>query len=54
MRHIGIASSVIAELWALKDGLRLASQLGISHILVELDDAKTVVDLLHSTKASIN
>ena len=54
MRHIRIAFSVTAELWALMDGLRLASQLDISHILVELDDAKTVVDLLHSTKASIN
>ena len=30
MRHIGFASSIIAEFWALKDGLLLASQLGIS------------------------
>ena len=53
MRHIGIASSVIVELWALKDGLWLASQLGISQILVELD-AKIVVDLMQSKKTSIN
>ena len=33
MRHIGFASSVTAELWALKDGLQLAFQLSISHIL---------------------
>ena len=52
-KKFGIASSVTAELWALKDGLQLAFQLGISHILVELD-AKIVVDLLHSSKAPIN
>ena len=37
MRHIGFASSIIAEFWALKDGLLLTSQLGISKLLVELD-----------------
>ena len=30
MRHIGFASNIIAEFWVLKDGLLLASQLGIS------------------------
>ena len=49
MRHIGFASSIIAEFWALKDGLLLASQLGISKLLVELD-AQTVVNLLHSSR----
>ena len=49
MRHIGFASSMIAEFWVLKDGLLLVSQLGISKLLVELD-AQTMVNLLHSSK----
>ena len=49
MRHIGFASSIIAEFWVLKDGLLLVSQLGISKLLVELD-AQTIVNLLHSSK----
>ena len=41
----------IAEFWALWDGLILASQLGITQLLVELD-AKVVVDLVLSRKPS--
>ena len=53
MRHIGFASSITVKFWALKDGLLLASQLGISQLLVELD-AKVVVELLQSSKSSNN
>ena len=53
MRHIGFASSIIAKFWALKDGLLLASQLGISQLLVELD-AQNVVNLLHSSRSYNN
>ena len=53
MRHIGFASSITAEFWALKDRLLLASQLGITQLLVELD-AKVVVDLMRSSKFSNN
>ena len=53
MRNIGFASNIIAEFWALKDGLMLASQLGITQLLVELD-AKVVVDLMLSSKSSNN
>ena len=49
MRHIGISKSIIAEFWALRDGVMLASQLGITHLVVELD-AKVVVDLILSRK----
>ena len=49
MRYIGITTSIIAEFWALRDGLTLASQLGITHLAVELD-AKVVVDLILSRK----
>ena len=45
MRKIGMATSVEAEFWALRDGLTLASQMGINNIVVELD-AKVVIDLV--------
>ena len=53
MRHIGISTSIIAEFWALRDGLMFASQLGITHLAVELD-AKVVVDLILSIKTPNN
>ena len=53
MRHIGFTSNIVAEFWALKDGLMLASQLDITQLLVELD-AKVVVDLILSSKSSTN
>ena len=37
----------MVEFWALRDGLQLASQMGISHLEVELD-AKVVVNLVLS------
>ena len=48
MRKIGMATSVEAEFWALRDGLILASQMGINNIVVELD-AKVVIDLVCAT-----
>ncbi|XP_075649790.1 putative ribonuclease H protein At1g65750 isoform X3 [Castanea sativa] len=53
MRYIGISTSIIAEFWALRDGLTLASQLGITHLAVELD-AKVIGDLVLSRKTSNN
>ena len=47
-----MATNITAEFWALRDGLILASQLGITQLLVELD-AK-VVDLVLSRKSSNN
>ncbi|XP_050263839.1 uncharacterized protein LOC126708061 [Quercus robur] len=46
-RSLGITYGVMAELWALKDGLRLASQLRIADICVELD-AELIVLLLNN------
>ena len=40
-------SSIIAELWALRDGLKLADHMGIRQLEVELD-AKVIVGLLKS------
>jgi len=45
-RAIGYATSVLAEWWALRDGLILAIQLGITHLDVELD-AKVIVEMLN-------
>ena len=42
-------TSINAEFWAFRDGLRLASQMGITHLAVELD-AKVIVDLVLSRK----
>ena len=46
-RSIGFTSSIMVELWALRDGLRLDSQLGIQNLEVEMD-AKVIVDLINS------
>ena len=51
VRNIGVATSIIAEFWALRDGLILASQLGITQLIVELD-TKVIVDLVLSINAS--
>ena len=48
-RAIGFTTSIITELWALRDGLNLAIQLGIQQLEFELD-AKVIVDLLKSNK----
>lgn len=46
-RCMGNTTSVMAEFYALRDGLQLASQMGISCLEVELD-AKIVVNLVLS------
>ena len=47
-RSIGYTTSVLAEWWALRDGLILAIQLGINQLEVELD-AKVIVELLNGS-----
>lgn len=44
-RAIGITTSVAAELWALRDGIRLCFALKLPAVIIELD-SKLVVDLL--------
>lgn len=51
MRNIGVATTITAEFWALRDGLVLASQLGVTQLLVELN-AKIIVDLVLSRKTT--
>ena len=41
---------MVAEFWALRDGLILASQLDIQHLKIELD-AKVVVYLINSSNS---
>lgn len=45
MRNIGITSSYIAELWALRDRLLLCINRNFNAIEVELD-AKSIIDVL--------
>ena len=52
-RSVGRATSVIAELWALRDGLKLAVQLGIGCLEVELD-AKVIVEMLNNADSANN
>ena len=52
-RSVGHATSVIAELWDLRDGLKLAAQLGIGCLEVELD-AKIIVEMLNNAESSNN
>ena len=44
-------TNVIAEFWALRDGLTMAAQLGITLLEIEMD-AKIVVDLVLSNSNS--
>ena len=50
-RYIGYTTSIIAEFWALRDGLKLAIQLGVKNLEVELD-AKVIIDLINSRNSS--
>ena len=50
-RSIGVTTSVMAELWALRDGLYLTFQLGINILEIELD-AKEIVEMINSTDCS--
>ena len=47
MRKLGNMSSIVAKLWALKDGLNVAKQLGIENICIEMD-AVFIVHLVSS------
>ena len=50
-RAIGFTTSIIAEFWALRDGLLLADQIGVQNLVIELD-AKVVVELVQSNTTS--
>ena len=51
-RALGTTNSFITELWALRDGLIIAKELGLCNLIVELD-ASSVVQLLSSNKPNL-
>ena len=51
-RAMGTTNSFTAELWALRDGLIIAKDLGLCNLIVELD-ASSVVQLLSSDKPNL-
>ena len=51
LRRIGKVSSLEAELWAIRDGLTLCTQLQTQELLIELD-AKAVISLVTCNKES--
>ena len=42
-RGIGYTNSTLAELWALRDGLLLAKEMRIQHLIIELDASSVVI-----------
>ena len=52
-RKIGIVTSLLAELWAIRDGLMLCIDCNLTMVEVELD-AKTIVHLLANPLYSNN
>lgn len=46
LRHIGTTNSFVAELWGLRDGLMLCSNLNIPFLIVELDIAHDINALI--------
>ena len=50
-RNIGTASSLMAELWAIRDGLMLCVGKNMAMVEIELD-AKAVVDMLRNPQYS--
>ena len=52
-RAIGIKTSVVAELWALQDGIRFRIALKLPAVEIELD-AKVVIDLVNKDSNNLN
>ncbi|KAK7858798.1 putative ribonuclease h protein [Quercus suber] len=52
-RTIGVTTSVAAELWALRDGIRLCIALKLPAVEIELD-AKVMADLVSSNSSKLN
>ena len=48
-RPLGQTNSCMAELWALRDGLMLAKELGLNNLIIELDALSVVLLMNNST-----
>ena len=51
-RSVGYTTSIVAELWALRDGINMCIDLRLATMIIELD-AKLVVDLLQKDAWSL-
>ena len=51
-RGLGFTNSALAELWALRDGLLLAKEMGIQQLVVELD-ALSIVILMNNESENL-
>ena len=49
-RGLGFTSSALAELWALRDGLLLAKEMGIQQLIIELDALSIVILMNNETE----
>ena len=49
-RGLGFTNSALAEIWALRDGLLLAKEMGIQQLIVELDALSIVVLMNNETE----
>ena len=50
-RQIGHTTNFLAELWALRDGFIMCSELHINDLEIDLD-AKVIADLMNSLRSS--
>ena len=51
-RALGTTNSFIAELWALRNGLIIAKDLGLNNLIVELD-ALSVVHMINNNTSNL-
>ena len=51
-RALGNTNNIVAELWALRDGLNLARELGLNNLIIELD-ALSVVILMNNDSENL-
>ena len=51
-RPLGSSNSCMAELWALRDGLLLAKEMGLNNLIIEMD-ALSVVLLMNNNSANL-
>ena len=49
-RGLGFTNSILVELWALRDGLLLAKELGFQQLIIELDALSVVILMNNETE----
>ena len=51
-RGLGRTNGIIAEMWALRDGLILAMEIGLTNLIIELDALSVVILIIMSLRIS--